>query len=278
MSEFAFKKPNKKTPLWKEIFSFCLMVFGIWGGTHLVMNYSAYSEIVTFRYSELKTSVIMDLETMAKEETVKLTKVKTNKHKRQVVHRASDLTKSVKKLPKVKKEIITFRKKELKPRNQAKKTLEKMSIFPSDNRLVIPRIGKNVPLISVPEHKNWKQLEKGIQKGLQNGVVVHPISHDPGSFGNFFLTGHSSYYAWDKGRFKDVFALLHEVNAGDIVDIYWEGKKYSYKMTEKKVVAPTEVEILKQPTDEKKITLMTCTPVGTNTNRLILVGELKSED
>ncbi len=274
MSEFKFQKLAKKSPLWKEVLSFCLMVFGVWGGTHLVMNYSAYSEIVSFRYSELRTSVIMDLETMAEDEINK-NKIKITKPKRQVVKRANDLKTAPKKLSKVKTQKVTFRKKELKPRNQAKKALEKMSVFPSDNRLVIPRIGKNVPLIKVPSHRNWKQLESGIQKGLQNGVVVHPVSHDPGNFGNFFLTGHSSYYAWDKGRFKDVFALLHEVNAGDTVDIYWEGKKYSYKMKEKKVVSPTAVEILKQPKDEKQITLMTCTPIGTNTNRLILVGELK---
>ncbi len=275
MSEFEFQKLKKKSPLWKEILSFCLMVVGVWGGTHLVMNYSAYSEIATFRYSELRTSVISDLETMKKEETKKLEKVETHKRQRSVKHKASDLKKLPKKLSKVKKETITFRKKDLKPRNQAKKTLEKMFIFPSDNRLIIPRIGKNVPLIKVPGHKNWKKLESGIQKGLQNGVVVHPISNEPGNFGNFFLTGHSSYYAWDKGRFKDVFALLHEVNPGDIVEVYWEGKKYVYRIKERKVVKPTAVEILKQPKDKKQITLMTCTPVGTNTNRLILVGELK---
>jgi sortase A len=130
-------------------------------------------------------------------------------------------------------------------------------------------------LVTVPQHQNWNQLEGNIQSGLQNGVVVHPVSHDPGSFGNFFLTGHSSYYAWDEGRFKDVFALLHEVKVGDIVEVYWEGKKYEYKIRESRVVAPTAVEVLDQPEDLKILTLMTCTPVGTNKNRLILTGELK---
>ncbi|NJP03742.1 class E sortase [Candidatus Gracilibacteria bacterium] len=96
----------------------------------------------------------------------------------------------------------------------------------------------------------------------------------PGQPGNFFLTGHSSYYAWDNGRYKDVFALLHELKAGDIVDVYWEGKKYEYKLRESKVIPPTETSVLKQPTDRSIITLMTCTPVGTNKNRLIWIGDL----
>ena len=172
----------------------------------------------------------------------------------------------------------TFRQKNLKPRNQAAQVFKDMKIYPSDNRLYIPRINKNVPLITVPQHQNWNQLEKNIQSGLQEGVVVHPISHAPGNFGNFFLTGHSSYYAWDDGRFKDVFALLHEVKVGDSVEVYWEGKKYVYKIKAEEVVSPTAVEVLNQPKDKFLITLMTCTPVGTNKNRLILTGELKSQE
>jgi len=94
--------------------------------------------------------------------------------------------------------------------------------------------------------------------------------------GNFFLTGHSSYYAWDNGRYKDVFALLHEVEAGDEAIIYWEGKKYTYILEQSKIIPPTEVSVLKQPDDKSIITLMTCTPVGTNKNRLIWTGRLVS--
>ena len=59
------------------------------------------------------------------------------------------------------------------------------------------------------------------------------------------------------------------------MNVYWKGKKYTYKIKEQKVVPPTATEVLHQPSDKSIITLMTCTPVGTNKNRLILVGELK---
>lgn len=260
MSEFKFENLEKKSPLWKDILMFCLTVVGVWGGTHLILNYDAYAQIVEFKYKTLQTSVISDLEKMHKIE----------------VSDTQPAESEIMKLKKVKRSEVSFKKKKLKEKNYAKKVFENMPVYPSDNRLYIPRIWKDVPLISVPSHKNWKKLEKNIQGGLQEGVVVHPVSKDPGNFGNFFVTGHSSYYAWDNGRFKDVFALLHEVKVGDLVEVYWEGKKYEYKIREVKVVSPTEVSVLNQPKDRSVITLMTCTPIGTNTNRLILIGDLKS--
>lgn len=261
MSDQSFNnlELKKKRPFWVEALSFMFLIGGVWMGTHFAMNYGAYSQIFAFRYESMQASVISDLETMKTE-----------------AEAAEALANYEPELEKVRIKVPVKKvQKKLEPK-KSRAVFEKMAIFPSDNRVVIPRIGKNVPLIDVPSHQNWKQLEGNIQEGLRNGVVVHPVSHDPGNFGNFFLTGHSSYYAWDKGRFKDVFALLHEVIPGDIVEVYWEGKKYTYKMREKKVIEPTEVSVLKQPKDKQVMTMMTCTPVGTNKQRLILVGDLKS--
>lgn len=250
------KSLEKKRPLWRDLLSTALTVTIVWGGTHLSLNYSAYASLAEFQYKDLKASVITDIETMRKE---KLEETLSSYDKM--------------KLASVQKERSLPKISTLKSANPAKDIIKKMEIYPSDNRLIIPRIGKNVPLVTVPDHNSWEQLENNIQKGLQNGVVVHPISREPGSFGNFFITGHSSYYAWDNGRFKDVFALLHEVEIGDIVEIYWEGKQYAYKIREEKVVLPTQVDVLNQPKDKSILTLMTCTPVGTNKKRLILVAD-----
>ncbi len=257
MKKFNLELKSKK-PLWKEFLVFCCTVVCVWGSTHVFMNYSAFAEIATFKLNTLKTSVMENLENLqyspatAKAQEEPESELATIKPKRSV-----------------------FRNQKLKPRNQASELFAEMPIFPPDNRLVLPRIGKNVPLATVPTHNNWHQLETNIQDGLRNGVVVHPISHAPGTLGNFFATGHSSYYKWDPGRFKDVFALLHEVKVGDVVEVYWEGQLFKYKIREQKVVPPTEISVLNQPKDKSILTLMTCTPVGTNKNRLILVGDLK---
>ena len=234
---------------------FLVTVGGFWGTSHVVLNYGAFEQIVVFKAQHLKASMFAG-----------------NASAAQIQPRPSQT------LAPVREKIATKRKlaRKAKPRDRAKQLLLDMEIYPSDNRIFIPKINKNVPLVSVPNHKNWKSLENTIQKGLQNGVVVHPVSRDPGQLGNFFVTGHSSYYAWDRGKFKDVFALLHEVDPGDQVEVYWEGKKYVYLMREEKVVPPTQISVLNQPKNKSILTLMTCTPVGTNKNRLILVGDLVS--
>ncbi|MCF7830688.1 sortase [Candidatus Gracilibacteria bacterium] len=250
-SEFNFGLRPRR-PFWKDALMFLMTVVMVWGGTHIFMNYNAFAQVASFKFDELKASVIQSYEDYSKPEKTGTLKLEKIEGKRRPI----------------------FRDKTLKPKNQAKETFETMSINPSDDRIEIARINKNVPLVDVPNHRNWYQLERNIQGGLQEGVVVHPISREPGQEGNFFVTGHSSYYAWDKGRFKDVFALLHEVRVGDVVYVYRNAKKYTYKIAERSVVAPTETGILNQPNDKKIITLMTCTPIGTNEKRLVLVGNL----
>lgn len=252
--DLGVKQPKKKS-LYREVATFCLLTGGIWMSAYSVMNYNALSQLAEFKWQRIKTSLVQTTENIQEKFENTPQFLDTN------VAQARKSRKNTK----------------IKPKNNAPELFKNLEILPSDNRLYIPSIDRNIPLVDVPNNKNWRQLENSIQEGLRNGVVVHPVSHDPGNFGNFFLTGHSSYYAWDKGRYKDVFALLHEVEPGEEVHIFWEGKKYIYKLGEKKVVPPTEVSILEQPENQKQITLMTCTPIGTNKNRLVLQGELIEE-
>lgn len=148
-----------------------------------------------------------------------------------------------------------------------------VEIAPSDNRIIIPRINQNIPIVRVSSEaliqRDWGALEKDMQEALRDGVVHYPGTSLPGQTGNIALTGHSSYFPWDPGRFKDVFALLHKVVEGDHIVIYWDQKKYVYEVSSIKIVLPDDIEILKQ-TPEDKLTLITCTPVGTNLKRLIV--------
>ncbi len=150
-------------------------------------------------------------------------------------------------------------------------------VAPTDNRIVIPKLGKSVPIVEMStepiEGENWADLEKQIQGGLQNGVVHYPGTAKPGQFGNVFITGHSSYYPWDPGQFKDVFALLGKLEKGDQFIVYYDQKRFAYKVYDKVEVQPDNVSVLEQPNDKKLATLMTCTPVGTALRRLIIKAE-----
>jgi LPXTG-site transpeptidase (sortase) family protein len=151
-----------------------------------------------------------------------------------------------------------------------------LEIAPTDNRLIVPRIDQNIPIVRVSSDnllaRDWGALENEMQDALQDGVVHYPGTSLPGQIGNVVLTGHSSYFPWDAGRFKDVFALLHDVVKGDKVVVYYEQDKYIYEITDIKIVLPEDIEVLKQTANDK-LTLITCTPVGTNLKRLIVSGE-----
>ncbi|MBI5412217.1 sortase [Candidatus Peregrinibacteria bacterium] len=149
-------------------------------------------------------------------------------------------------------------------------------VTPTDHRLIIPKLGKNIPVVEMDtgalNGEDWPALEKQIQSGLQKGVVHYPGTAKPNEFGNVFITGHSSFYPWDPGKFKDVFARLGKLEIGEEFYLYYDQKRYAYQIIGKKEVPPTDVSVLKQPRDKKILTLMTCVPVGTTLRRLIITA------
>lgn len=151
------------------------------------------------------------------------------------------------------------------------------TVGPYEDRLIIPKLGENVPIVwpgmAALMKEDWKQFEDDIQAALHDGVVHYPGSARPGQAGNFFLTGHSSYYPWDDGKYKNVFARLHELEPGDTYSVYYGGDRHTYRVTKKYEVKPNNVSVLDQPTSQRIATLMTCTPIGTTLRRLIVQAE-----
>lgn len=151
------------------------------------------------------------------------------------------------------------------------------TVGPPENRIIIPRLNLNIPLVT-PSYssllrEDWEGVENDIQDALKHGVVHYPGTARPGQAGNFFVTGHSSYYPWADGDFKTIFARLHELVIGDEYWVYYGGDKHRYVVTGKKEVKPSDVTVLDQPTNRRMATLMTCTPVGTTLRRLILTSQ-----
>jgi LPXTG-site transpeptidase (sortase) family protein len=150
-------------------------------------------------------------------------------------------------------------------------------VSPADNRIVIEKFNVFAPIqeaVNVDFKKNnWEEIEAQVQDALKSGVVHFPGSAEAGERGNAFYTGHSSYYPWSDGRYKDVFALLPQIQVGDIITIWENQKRYDYKVSEVKEVKPSETDVLAK-TDDYRLTLMTCTPIGTSLRRLIVTAQL----
>lgn len=157
---------------------------------------------------------------------------------------------------------------ETAPATTAKKTTKSTtsnSTTLGNNSIYIAKIGIKVPVV-------WNSPvdEQTVLDNLHNGVVHYAGTPLPGEGkGPIFISGHSSYYWWDKGAYKKVFANLNNVDVGDNIVINYEGTIYTYQVFDKIVVLPEEVDVLNQ-VNEPILDLMTCVPVGTNQKRLIV--------
>lgn len=140
-----------------------------------------------------------------------------------------------------------------------------------DDQLLIPRIEVKAPIV-------WGSAsdEGSMLSSLQRGVAHYGFTALPSDGqGKVFLTGHSSFALWDKGEYKTVFANLDKLETGDQLATTYRGLVYVYEVTEKKVVPPSDVSVLEQTTDPT-LALMTCVPVGTSKDRLVVFTKLIS--
>lgn len=145
-----------------------------------------------------------------------------------------------------------------------------------DPKLIIPKINVDVPVTydTTPDYDAQ-------MAAMQNGVAYFGIpgaNSKPGQIGNTVLSGHSSNDIIDKGDYKFIFARLDQVDKGDAIYVNYGGKRYTYTVTKKAVVAPTDVQALVYPTAKPVLTLITCTPLGTSLNRLLVTAEQVSPD
>jgi len=116
-----------------------------------------------------------------------------------------------------------------------------------------------------------------MEKGVAHFAIPGASSH-PGEIGNTVLSGHSSNDLFDGGDYKFIFAQLEKMTVGDTIYANYQGKRYTYVVTKTEVVKPTEVSKLVYPTDKPVMTLITCTPLGTALNRLLITAEQVSPD
>jgi sortase A len=132
-------------------------------------------------------------------------------------------------------------------------------------KITINKIAVEAPVIfGLPDNN-----EPTFQAALENGVVHYPQTALPGEQGNAVIFGHSSSTWWSPGNYKFVFSLLEKLEADDMITVSHKGIVYTYVVEGKRVVEPNDISVL-QPTEGHRLTLITCTPTGTNEKRLII--------
>lgn len=149
-------------------------------------------------------------------------------------------------------------------------------VVSQDPRLIIPKINVDVPVLYDVGIDNDSQMA-AMTKGVAHFPIPGANSH-PGEVGNTVLAGHSSNDLFEAGDYKFIFAQLEKLSVGDSIYANYQGKRYTYVVTKMEVVKPNEVNKLIYPTDKPVLTLITCTPLGTALNRLLVTAEQVSPD
>lgn len=121
----------------------------------------------------------------------------------------------------------------------------------------IPSIGVNLP----------------IYHGVEEDVLTKGVGHMPetslpiGGEGNHaVLTGHTGLPS------AKLFTDLTELSEGDSFSIHVLDDVLNYEIDQIKVVLPSEGEDLMPVSDKDYCTLVTCTPYGVNSHRLLVRG------
>lgn len=122
----------------------------------------------------------------------------------------------------------------------------------------IPKIQIKVP---VYHYSTDEILDKGIGH-------IHGSSLPVGGLGTHsVLTGHRGLPE------SKLFTDIDQVEVGDKFYLYMLTRQLAYEVVDIRVVLPHEVSSLVLEPDRDLVTLVTCTPYGVNTYRLLVTGE-----
>lgn len=151
---------------------------------------------------------------------------------------------------------------------------KEQTLIPYDPQfsIVIPKIGASSQVTPNVDPANQDEFLPVLQRGVAHakGTVF------PGMKGNIYLFAHSADNFWDVGRYNAAFYLLKDLSAGDEVVLFFEGKRFNYKISQLGIVDPDQVYFLTQSQEKnakQKLILQTCWPPGTTWKRLIVFAD-----
>ena len=122
-----------------------------------------------------------------------------------------------------------------------------------------------IPAIQVTVPVYHGTAEETLRKGA--GHLAGSALPVGGDSTHCVLTGHSGVAG------NRLFSDLDRLTAGDVFFLHVLNETLAYRVTEISTVLPYETELLQQVSGKDLCTLVTCTPYGVNTHRLLVRGE-----
>lgn len=126
------------------------------------------------------------------------------------------------------------------------------------SRVVIPSIDVDLP----------------IYRGTDDATLLRGAGHLEGT--HLPVGGESTHSAITAHRglaHARMFTDLDKVGVGDSFSLVTLGETYSYQIIETRVVEPHESDALRTVEGRDLVTLVTCTPLGINSHRILVTGE-----
>jgi len=124
--------------------------------------------------------------------------------------------------------------------------------------------------IEIPRTDTYLPISHGTEAETLEKAVGHVIGSSlpiGGEGTHSVLSGHSGMS--DQKMFSD----LEELHLGDIFYLHVLNETLAYKVTSIDTVLPEATSLLGIEPDKDMVTLVTCTPFGVNTHRLLVRGE-----
>lgn len=160
---------------------------------------------------------------------------------------------------------------------EAAQPVQAAETLPADNSgLSLTRPALNDPLvmgyIKIPKIGLSENILEGVGDEILYGVGHMPGTAAPGAEGNCVLAGHRNYIQMHP------FKHLPKVETGDEVVLEVGDTRYLYEVYETFTVQPDEVWVTGPVEGDSVLTLITCTPVPTYSQRLIVKARLVREE
>lgn len=127
------------------------------------------------------------------------------------------------------------------------------------DRLYIPVAGVDMPIFR--SNSDWV---------LSKGGWLFSNTSTPDAGGNTVIFGHRFKYL---PPISNTLFNLDKVDYGDTFTMTWQGQNYQYVVVEKRIIEPTDLSVL-EPSSDSRITIVTCTPLFSTKQRLVIVGAL----
>ncbi len=123
-----------------------------------------------------------------------------------------------------------------------------------------------IPVMSLDSPVHEVSINMGTWEVSPMDVGHHFGTGMPGEQGNVVLAGHRDINS-------ALFRELDRLAPGDEIFVSNSLGEYRYIVSESLVVSPEHIEVM-DPTDDSRVTLITCTPIGLATQRLVVTAVL----